>query len=59
MFVETESPVGPLPLVRSPLGDPDGHRRLPALGEHTAQARALVAGTAPAAQHHEPMVPRA
>jgi itaconate CoA-transferase len=35
MIVEADSPVGTLPLVRSPLGAPDRPRRLPAIGEHT------------------------
>ena len=35
MFVEADSPVGPLDLVRFPLGDADRPRRIPGLGEHT------------------------
>ncbi len=35
MFVEADSPVGELPLVRFPLGRPDRARRVPGLGEHT------------------------
>lgn len=35
MIVEATSPVGPVPLIRSPLGDPDTPRHVPALGEHT------------------------
>lgn len=35
MFVEASSPVGALPLVRSPLGDRDAERRVPGLGEDT------------------------
>jgi crotonobetainyl-CoA:carnitine CoA-transferase CaiB-like acyl-CoA transferase len=35
LFVQADSPVGPLPVVRFPLADPDRPRRIPALGEHT------------------------
>lgn len=35
MFVNADSPVGELPLVRFPLGRPDRHRQIPGLGEHT------------------------
>jgi len=49
MFVEADSPVGPLPLVRSPLGPEDRVRRLPGLGEHTELARAEAERKAPAA----------
>ena len=45
MFVEADSPVGALPLVRSPLGPADHRRRLPELGEHTDHMRASVATT--------------
>lgn len=37
MFVEAASPVGDLPLVRFPLGDPGAPRRVPGLGEHTGE----------------------
>lgn len=37
MFVEADSPAGSLPLVRFPLGAPRRPRRVPALGEHTAE----------------------
>jgi itaconate CoA-transferase len=36
LFVEADSPVGPIQLVRSPLANPDKRRRVPKLGEHTA-----------------------
>ncbi|HUZ21874.1 MAG TPA: CaiB/BaiF CoA-transferase family protein [Acidimicrobiales bacterium] len=42
MFVEADSPVGELPLVRSPLGSPDRERRLPGLGEHTDEVLAEI-----------------
>lgn len=42
MFVEADSPVGPVPLVRFPLAPPERVRRLPALGEHTAEILARV-----------------
>jgi crotonobetainyl-CoA:carnitine CoA-transferase CaiB-like acyl-CoA transferase len=35
MVVEAESPVGPLPLVRFALAEPEQARRVPGLGEHT------------------------
>jgi itaconate CoA-transferase len=44
MFVEAESEVGTLPLIRSPLSPADRTRRLPALGEHTELARRVAAG---------------
>jgi itaconate CoA-transferase len=47
MFVEADSPAGPLPLIRSPLGPPGMARRLPALGEHTECARAIAGHRAP------------
>jgi len=34
MYVEAESEVGPTPIVRFPLSDPDTPRSIPALGEH-------------------------
>lgn len=37
MFVEAESEVGELPLVRFPLAGPEGERRIPAIGEHTTE----------------------
>lgn len=37
MFARASSPVGDLPLIRFPLGRPDRQRRLPGLGEHTAE----------------------
>lgn len=39
LFVEGDSPVGPLPLVRFPLADA-GRPRVPALGEHTNEVLA-------------------
>ena len=33
--VDATSPVGPLPLVRFTLGDPERPRHVPGLGEHT------------------------
>ncbi len=35
MLVEASSPVGTLPLLRFPLGDPSRERHVPALGEHS------------------------
>jgi crotonobetainyl-CoA:carnitine CoA-transferase CaiB-like acyl-CoA transferase len=35
MFVEADSPVGRLPLVRFPLGAAERPRDIPALGQHT------------------------
>ena len=37
MFVDADSPVGAVPLVRFPLAPADRPRRLPALGEHTRE----------------------
>lgn len=37
MYVEAQSPVGTVPLVRFPLAPADRERKLPALGEHTAE----------------------
>jgi crotonobetainyl-CoA:carnitine CoA-transferase CaiB-like acyl-CoA transferase len=37
MFVEAESPVGPIPFVRSPLGDANAKNVIPSLGEHTSE----------------------
>lgn len=39
LFVEAESPVGPLPMVRFPLAHPES-LRVPALGEHTDEVPA-------------------
>lgn len=35
LVVEADSPVGPLPLVRFPVGNPERERRVPGLGEDT------------------------
>jgi itaconate CoA-transferase len=37
MIVRASSPVGELPLIRFPLGRPGRPRRVPSLGEHTAE----------------------
>jgi crotonobetainyl-CoA:carnitine CoA-transferase CaiB-like acyl-CoA transferase len=37
MVVRASSPVGEIPLLRSPLGDPQMPRSLPSLGEHTTE----------------------
>jgi itaconate CoA-transferase len=37
MFVDATSPVGDVPLVRFPLGEPGAVRRVPGLGEHTGE----------------------
>lgn len=42
MFAQASSPVGDLPLIRFPLGRPDRARRLPGLGEHTAEILAEI-----------------
>lgn len=50
MFVTVDSPIGELPIVRSPLGSPDAARRLPGLGEHTTRILEwLEVGSAPTA----------
>ncbi len=40
MFARASSPVGDLPLIRFPLGRPGRLRRVPGLGEHTAEVLA-------------------
>jgi itaconate CoA-transferase len=37
MFVQADSPVGQLPMIRFPLGRPERERRIPGLGEHTME----------------------
>lgn len=37
MVTQASSPVGDLPIIRFPLGRPSRHRRIPGLGEHTAE----------------------
>jgi len=45
MFVQAESEVGPIPIVRFPLSDVTKPRRIPSLGEHNAEILAEVGYT--------------